>query len=44
VFYTVCTERSAKYKAQAVEYDDVHEFPGPTPKSRKTKEKVIRMC
>jgi hypothetical protein len=36
------TERSAKYKAQAVEDDDVREFPGPTPKSRKTKEKAIR--
>jgi hypothetical protein len=29
------TERSLKYKAQAVEYDDVREFPGLTPKSRK---------
>ena len=36
------TELSAKYKAQAVEYDDVREFPGPMPKSRKTKEKAIR--
>ena len=36
------TERRAKYKAQEVEYADVLEFPGPTPKSRKTKEKAIR--
>ena len=36
------TERSLKYKAQAVEYDDVREFPGLTPKSCKTKEKAIR--
>ena len=35
------TERSAKYKAQALEYDDVREFPGPTPKLRKTKEKAV---
>ena len=35
------TERSLKYKAQEIEYDDVREFPGLTPKSRKTKEKVI---
>jgi hypothetical protein len=36
------TERSLKYKAQAVEYDDVREFPDLSPKSRKTKEKAIR--
>jgi hypothetical protein len=36
------TEHSLKYKAQEVEYDDVREFPGLTPKSRKTKEKATR--
>ena len=35
------TERSLKYKAQAVEYADVREFPGPSSKSRKTKEKAL---
>ena len=38
------TERSVKYKAQAVEYADVRdlrEFPGPSSKSRKTKEKAL---
>jgi hypothetical protein len=35
-------DSSMKYKAQEVEYDEVREFPGLTPKSRKTKEKAIR--
>jgi hypothetical protein len=34
------TERGAKYKAQAVEYADVREFPGPTVRART--EKAIR--
>ena len=36
------TERRAQYKAQELDYTDVLEFPGPTPKSCKTKEKAIR--
>ena len=36
------TEQREKYKAQAVEYAEVHEFPGATKGARKTREKVIR--
>jgi len=35
------TERSLKYKAQAVEYDDVREFPGLTPKSRRLLDEAV---
>ena len=33
------TEQRKKYKAQAVEYAEVHEFPGATKGARKTREK-----
>ena len=36
------TEKREKYKAQAVEYADVREFPGPTRQSKKTKDPAIR--
>jgi hypothetical protein len=36
------TEQREKYKAQAVEYAEVHEFPGATKGARKTREKAIR--
>ena len=36
------TEQCEKYKAQAVEYAEVHEFPGATKGARKTREKSIR--
>ena len=36
------TEQRKKYKAQAVEYAEVHEFPGATKGARKTREKAIR--
>ena len=36
------SERREKYKAQAVEYAEVQEFPGPPPRGKKTKEKGIR--
>ena len=35
------TERSAKYKAQVVEYDDVREFPGPIPSRARPGESVV---
>ena len=35
------TEQRQKYKAQAVEYAEVHEFPGATKGTRKTREKAI---
>ena len=35
------TERSVKYKTQAVEYDDVREFPGLTPKSRRLLDEAV---
>ena len=36
------TEQRKKYKAQAVEFAEVHEFPGATKGARKTREKAIR--
>ena len=36
------TEQREKYKAQAVEYAEVHEFPGASKGARKTREKAIR--
>ena len=36
------TEKRERYKAQAAEYAEVREFPGPHPRAKKTKEKAIR--